>query len=192
MQIHGDGRADALVDRGAVRRCAGASGAVQWADGAVPAVGWGKPVDSEARAALYRAAGRLGLFHLADVFARAERAVPAQPGAIGAGAAVSGTGIGDKTEDTPNYEAQPMGYAYPWVSGRVLRGILPHAQALAPFTYGFTETGELVRPDDEQMRALAKDFSVTTLLHFPRSPSRAASLPRAQARCWKTKRRARL
>ena len=38
-----------------------------------------------------------GLFHLADVFARTERAVPAQPGAIGAGAAVSGTGIGDKT-----------------------------------------------------------------------------------------------
>ena len=71
-----------------------------------------------------------------------------------------------KLEDTPNYEAQLMGYAYPWVSGRVLRGILPYAQALAPFTYGFTETGELVRPDDEQMRALAKDFGVTTLLHL--------------------------
>lgn len=71
-----------------------------------------------------------------------------------------------KLEDAPNYEAQLMGYAYPWVSGRVLRGILPYAQALAPFTYGFTETGELVRPDDEQMRALAKDFGVTTLLHL--------------------------
>ena len=71
-----------------------------------------------------------------------------------------------KLEDTPNHEAQLMGYAYPWVSGRVLRGILPYAQALAPFTYGFTETGELVRPDDEQMRALAKDFGVTTLLHL--------------------------
>ena len=59
-----------------------------------------------------------------------------------------------------------MGYAYPWVSERVLRGILPYAQALAPFTYGFTEAGELVRPDDEQMRALAKDFGVTTLLHL--------------------------
>lgn len=35
-----------------------------------------------------------------------------------------------KLEDTPNYEAQLMGYAYPWVSERVLRGILPYAQAL--------------------------------------------------------------
>ena len=34
-----------------------------------------------------------------------------------------------KLEDTPNYEAQLMGYAYPWVSGRVLRRILPYAQA---------------------------------------------------------------
>ena len=74
--------------------------------------------------------------------------------------------LATKLEDTPNYEAQLMGYAYPWVSERVLRGILPYAQALAPFTYGFTETGELVRPDDEQMRALAKDFGVTTLLHL--------------------------
>ena len=74
--------------------------------------------------------------------------------------------LATKLEDTPNYEAQLMGYAYPWVSGRVLRGMLPYAQALAPFTYGFTETGELVRPDDEQMRALAKDFGVTTLLHL--------------------------
>ena len=58
------------------------------------------------------------------------------------------------------------GYAYPYVQESVLRGILSFAGALMPFTYGFTETGELVRPDDEQMRALAKDFGVTTLLHL--------------------------
>ena len=71
-----------------------------------------------------------------------------------------------KLEDTPNYEAQLMGYAYPWVSGRVLRGILPYADTLVPFTYGFTEAGELVEPDDEGLLALAKEFGAKTLLHL--------------------------
>ena len=47
------------------------------------------------------------------------------------------------------------GYAYPNVSERVLRGILPYAGALAPFTYGFTAEGALVPMDDERLLAFS-------------------------------------
>ena len=69
-------------------------------------------------------------------------------------------------EERPGREIEMMGYAYPWVNEGVLRGILPYAWYLAPFTYGFTEQGELVEPDDEAMLALAKTFDVQALLHL--------------------------
>lgn len=47
-----------------------------------------------------------------------------------------------------------------------LRGILPYADTLVPFTYGFTEAGELVEPDDEGLLALAKEFGAKMLLHL--------------------------
>ena len=47
------------------------------------------------------------------------------------------------------------GYAYPYVQESVLRGILPFAGALMPFTYGFTPEGALVPIDDERLLALA-------------------------------------
>ena len=58
------------------------------------------------------------------------------------------------------------GYAYPNVSERVLRGILPYAGALAPFTYGFTPEGALVPMDDERLLALAGACGVQPLLHL--------------------------
>ena len=58
------------------------------------------------------------------------------------------------------------GYAYPNVSERVLRGILPYAGALAPFTYGFTAEGALVPMDDERLLALAGACGVQPLLHL--------------------------
>ena len=45
------------------------------------------------------------------------------------------------------------GYAYPYVQESVLRGILPFAGALMPFTYGFTPEGALVPMDDERLLA---------------------------------------
>lgn len=42
------------------------------------------------------------------------------------------------------------GYAYPYVQESVLRGILPFAGALMPFTYGFTPEGALMPMDDER------------------------------------------
>ena len=50
-------------------------------------------------------------------------------------------------EQAARRPAVVSGYAYPNVSERVLRGILPYAGALAPFTYGFTPEGALVPMD---------------------------------------------
>ena len=58
------------------------------------------------------------------------------------------------------------GYAYPYVQESVLRGILPFAGALMPFTYGFTPEGALVPMDDERLLALAEDYGVRPFLHL--------------------------
>ena len=71
-----------------------------------------------------------------------------------------------KLEDNPTEKTQLLGYAYPWASETVLRGILPYADTLVPFTYGFTENGILVEPDDANLLALAKQYGVKTLLHL--------------------------
>lgn len=71
-----------------------------------------------------------------------------------------------KLEDEPAEQTYLMGYAYPWVSEAVLRDILPYANALAPFTYGFTEAGELVEPDDALLLSLARESDTQALLHL--------------------------
>ena len=58
------------------------------------------------------------------------------------------------------------GYAYPYVQESVLRGILPFAGALMPFTYGFTPEGTLVPMDDERLLALAGEYGVRPFLHL--------------------------
>ena len=69
-------------------------------------------------------------------------------------------------EQAAHRPAVVSGYAYPNVSERVLRGILPYAGALAPFTYGFTPEGALVPMDDERLLALAGACGVQPLLHL--------------------------
>lgn len=69
-------------------------------------------------------------------------------------------------EQAARRPAVVSGYAYPNVSERVLRGILPYAGALAPFTYGFTAEGALVPMDDERLLALANACGVQPLLHL--------------------------
>ena len=58
------------------------------------------------------------------------------------------------------------GYAYPYVQESVLRGILPVAGALMPFTYGFTPEGALMPMDDERLLALAGEYGVRPFLHL--------------------------
>ena len=59
------------------------------------------------------------------------------------------------------------GYAYPFISPWVLRQTLPYLSELLVFSYGFTETGELVPPpygDDDRMISEALEFGVRPIL----------------------------
>ena len=71
-----------------------------------------------------------------------------------------------RLEQAQTRSAFVSGYAYPYVQESVLRGILPYAGALAPFTYGFTAEGTLVRMDDEALLALADAYGVRPFLHL--------------------------
>ena len=66
-------------------------------------------------------------------------------------------------EQAARHPAVVSGYAYPNVSERVLRGILPYAGALAPFTYGFTAEGALVPMDPALQQTLAANVLQTML-----------------------------
>ena len=81
------------------------------------------------------------------------------------------------------------GYAYPYVQDTVLRGILPYAGALAPFTYGFTAAGALVPMDDARLLTLARKYGAAPFLHLSTltedgtfSAAQAAALLRDAAR----------
>ena len=58
------------------------------------------------------------------------------------------------------------GYAYPFVTQQTLRGILPYATCLSPFSYGFTVQGTLVPLRDEQLIQTAEEYGVRPLLHL--------------------------
>lgn len=58
------------------------------------------------------------------------------------------------------------GYAYPFVSPAVLRGILPYAGYLAPFTYGITAQGGLFDLNDTELLALAEEYGTMPLMHL--------------------------
>jgi len=56
------------------------------------------------------------------------------------------------------------GYAYPFINRTVLRQTLPFLTYLSLFTYGFTEAGELVPIEDEELIAIAKEFGVGPIM----------------------------
>lgn len=59
-----------------------------------------------------------------------------------------------------------FGYAYPFISSRVLKDTLPYLSALYVFSYGFTEEGNLIYPasDDGWMVREAKEAGVRPVL----------------------------
>lgn len=71
-----------------------------------------------------------------------------------------------RLEQAKTRAAVVSGYAYPYVQPSVLRGILPYAGILAPFTYGFTLEGTLVPMEDEALLALAAAYGVQPYLHL--------------------------
>ncbi len=56
------------------------------------------------------------------------------------------------------------GYAYPFIEESVLRKTLPYLDYLTVFTYGFTDTGELIPADDEKIISIAKSYGVQPIL----------------------------
>lgn len=58
------------------------------------------------------------------------------------------------------------GYAYPFIDRNLLRSTLPYINFVTPFTYGFTESGNLVDLDDEELIAIANEYGVTSLMHL--------------------------
>ena len=69
-------------------------------------------------------------------------------------------------ESMRTQSAAVLGYAYPSAQETALRGILPYASALCPFTYGITEDGGLIAPADGHLTALALEYGVQPLLHL--------------------------
>lgn len=58
------------------------------------------------------------------------------------------------------------GYAYLDINRDLLKQTLPYMTYFSPFTYGFTEEGELIELDDEGVLNLAKNYGVKPLLHL--------------------------
>ena len=77
---------------------------------------------------------------------------------------------------------QVLGYAYPAVRERVLRGILPYAATLCPFTYGIASDGTLARPNDAALVQLAREYGTDAYLHLStRTEEGVFSAARAEA-----------
>ena len=58
------------------------------------------------------------------------------------------------------------GYAYTSIDRGLLRAVLPYLSSLIPFTYGLTQSGELLPPADGEMLAIAADYSAQRVLHL--------------------------
>ena len=69
-------------------------------------------------------------------------------------------------DDVRTRSVEVTGYAYPFADTSVLRGILPYASALIPFTYGIAADGGVVPLEDETLIALAQQYGVRPLMHL--------------------------
>ena len=68
--------------------------------------------------------------------------------------------------DEPIFDFAVGGYAYPFISRRLLDETLPSMKLCMPFTYGFTEEGKLVPPDDEEMLSRAFVYGTAPYMHL--------------------------
>ena len=58
------------------------------------------------------------------------------------------------------------GYAYPGINTSLLEKTLPYLTYISPFTYGFTENGEILELNDETIRSYASRAGTKTLMHL--------------------------
>lgn len=69
-------------------------------------------------------------------------------------------------EDTPDLPIWVNAYAYPFIDKGLLQRTLPFLSYLTPFTYGITEQGGLVVPDDEPLLRAAHAAGTAALMHL--------------------------
>ena len=69
-------------------------------------------------------------------------------------------------EDTPELPLSVNAYAYPFIDRGLLQRTLPFLTFLTPFTYGITETGGLIEPDDQPLIQAAHAGGVSALMHL--------------------------
>ena len=58
------------------------------------------------------------------------------------------------------------GYAYDFISTQRLLSVINYLSYIMPFTYGFTNDGELISPDDTFILSKAKKTNVKALMHI--------------------------
>ncbi len=68
--------------------------------------------------------------------------------------------------DTPTREVIINAYAYPFIEQRLLDETLYYITNLIPFTYGFTEQGNLVELDDRRLISSAQSYGTSSLMHI--------------------------
>lgn len=69
-------------------------------------------------------------------------------------------------EDTPDTPIWVNAYAYPFIDKGLLQRTLPFLSYLTPFTYGITEQGGLVVPDDGPLIRAAHAAGTAALMHL--------------------------
>lgn len=69
-------------------------------------------------------------------------------------------------ESSPNLSKFVGGYAYDFISQRLLDTVLPYMTYLMPFTYGFNTSGELIMLNDEFLLDSANRYGVMPLMHL--------------------------
>ncbi len=69
-------------------------------------------------------------------------------------------------ERNPQRRIDVNGYAYPYIDKNLLRRTLPYINYMTPFTYGITNSGNLVQLDDEELIDLALNYGVAPLMHL--------------------------
>lgn len=69
-------------------------------------------------------------------------------------------------ERSPLRQIDVNGYAYPYIDKNLLRTTLPYINYMTPFTYGITNSGNLVQLDDEELIDLSLNYGVAPLMHL--------------------------
>ena len=71
-----------------------------------------------------------------------------------------------RTRRSPLGALRTGGYAYPFIPEKLLRRYLPFLSAVMPFTYGFTERGALLPPDDSVILRACGSYGSAPVMHL--------------------------